>query len=270
MKWKRLGIAAALSALLLAVPVSADEVGNLAKEILPPGFTYKELPGEYRLDTGMGTALSHGGQLSVLLPKSQRFSSGYIITAKIPLQDPSAIQPYREINLKPSLWRELIHINRMIKDPASRLRVAAAQAMQQMAAAVIGPLAQTDMGLDIYGVEPLRRFDSDTPYLYTVGYRMIARSDAMIFPLYSRMYLYPEKDQLCLLMLVTQDEGKEPLVYALDDLAKEFMKQVTGSLFPDLTKEETLRREKELSLLLGNYEREKKRRSPAEAESTRI
>lgn len=266
MKWKRLGILTALSALLLAAPVSADDVGNLAKEILPPGFTYRELPGEYRLETGGKTISGRAGQLSVLLPKSQKFSSGYIITADIPLNNPSDLEPFMEFNLKPPAWRELIKINRTITDPDSVLRVYAAEAMRQLAAAVIGPLAQTDMSIDIYGVEPLRRFDSDTPYLYTVGYRILAHSGTIIFPLYSRMYLYPKKGQLRLLMLVTPDEGKGPLVYALDDLAKAVMKRATGAFFPEITKEEALSREKELSILLGAYEIEKKRRAMTEAE----
>lgn len=266
MKWKRLGMVSALSILLLTVPVSANDIGSLAREILPPGFTYKEIPGEYRLETGGRTISGRAGQLSVLLPKSRRFSSGYIISAEISVENQSDIEPYLELNLKPPAWRGLIKVNRMITDPASDLRVTAAEAMKQLAAAVIGPLAKTDMRIDIYGVEPLRRFDSHTPYLYTVGYRMLAHSGAIIFPLYSRMYLYPEKEQLHLLVLVTPDEGKGPLVYALDDLAKEVMKQAIGSFFPDMTKEETLGREKEVSLLLGDYEMEKKRRAMEEAE----
>lgn len=264
MKWKRLGTIAALSVLLLAAPVSASDVGRLAKQVLPKGFTYTDIPGDRQLETAKGTISYHTGQLSVLLPKSQRFSSGYIVTAEFPVDNPADIAPYLDLNLKPDAWRGLIKINRMITDPMSELRLYAGDAMKKLAASVIGPLAETDLKLNIYGVEPLRRFDSNTPYLYTVGYRIIANSGTIILPLYSRMYIYPEKDMLRVLMLVTPDEGKGPLVYALDDLAKAAIKEAAGPFSVNMTAEESLSREEELSVILGRYEMEKKRRQAAE------
>ena len=59
------------------------------------------------------------------------------------------------------------------------------------------------------------------PFAYRGDDRRLARDKGF----YGRAYFFRENDHIDVMMLLTPDEGKEPLVYAIDDLAKAAAKE---------------------------------------------
>mgnify|MGYP000099202334 FL=1 len=78
-------------------------------------------------------------------------------------------------------------------------------------------------------MEPLRKVTLQS-LLYTAGGKIIFDSDGLIYPMYSRMYFMRNGNDIDMLMLLTPDEGKQPLVFAIDDAAKAMYTKRLGSL----------------------------------------
>lgn len=96
-----------------------------------------------------------------------------------------------------------------------------------LAVNALGEVAEQNVSADISEIEPFRRLTADEAYVFTAGAHITYNAGGLILPMYSRAYFFPSADgkNLDVLMLFTPDEGKGPLVYAIDDLAKEAAKE---------------------------------------------
>ena len=68
-------------------------------------------------------------------------------------------------------------------------------------------------------------FRSGEAYVYTAGGRIVYDAQGLLMPMYARSYFFLGENGLEVMMLLAPDEGKDILVYAIDDLAKAAAKE---------------------------------------------
>ena len=169
------------------------------------------------------------GQLSVMLSKSGKFAYGYVIKAELPMVGSDFLKPYFRQNLSVNEWRGLVRLNRLVMDENSPLRKGAAEIMRGWAAGILGNAAY-EVKINLYEIEPYHRLSSDESYLYVAGSKIIYDVGGLEFPFYTRMYFFRNNGHIDLIMLITPDEGKNPLLYALDDLSKAAAKEAYATI----------------------------------------
>lgn len=223
MSWKKTA-AVFMTALCISGGASAYNLQSIAKAHLPPAFTYQDIPEQQELKFHNFTYPYHMGQLSVMLQKSRKFAYGYIVTAKLPPAGADTLKPFFREYLTVKEWRSLSRMNRAFLDEDSPLRKGAEEVMKNWAKNVVGELGE-GVKITLSDFEPYRKLTADEAYLYTMGAKITFDSDGLIQPFYGRAYFLRENDHIDVMMLLTPDEGKEPLVYAIDDLAKAAAKE---------------------------------------------
>lgn len=208
--------------LLMGASAAAYDFQALAEKNLPDRFTYKDIPGTQTISFAGGEVPYQLGQLAVNLNSAKKFSSGYIIRTRLPQKSAKMMMPFFAMNLGEEQWKVLTEVNRAFLDPESTLRKDMEKTMMGLAINAMGPLAEKNVTVEISGEEPLRRLAGNESYVLTAGARVIYNEEGLILPMYTRAYLFPSEDRkyLDVLMLFTPDEGKGPLIYAIDDLAK--------------------------------------------------
>lgn len=221
-KWMALGL---LSALVLGGSAGAYDMNAVASASLPKGFTYRDAAGTETLHF-MGEDIPYQmGQLQYTLEKQQSFSSGYIIRAVLPVEMADALKPYFKMNRDEHVWRRLTEMNRALLNPSSPLRKGIEETVLGLARNAVGSVADTSIKVELSDLEPFRRLDADEAYVYTAGGLITYNAEGMKLPMYCRSYFFPGSEGLDVLMLFTPDEGKAPLLYAIDDLANAAAKE---------------------------------------------
>lgn len=129
-----------------------------------------------------------------------------------------ALKPYFKMNRDEHVWRRLTQMNRALLNPASPLRKGIEETVLSLARNAIGPAADSSIKVELSRLEPFRRLDVDEAYVYTAGGLITYNAEGMKLPMYCRSYFFPGSEGLDVLMLFTPDEGKAPLLYAIDDL----------------------------------------------------
>ncbi len=219
MKWKLAALSAAF-ALALSGAAGAYDMEAIAAKTLPKGFVYKDMPGEQTIPFWGQNVSYQMGQLQVTLLQNQRFASGYIIRTKLPPAMENGMRPFFKLNRDENTWRLLTRINRALMNESSPLRQHIQETMKSLATNALGPVAETDVQVDISQIEPMRRLTTEDAYIYTAGGLVTYNSQGLLLPMYCRTYFFPSGgDGMDVLMLFTPDEGKAPLLYAIDDLA---------------------------------------------------
>lgn len=219
---KLIALAIALSCLTGGM-ASAYDMNALAAKTLPERFSYRAIPGEEVLDFA-GQQIPYAmGQLSVTLKRSQKFASGYIIQSRLPVTIADEIRPFFRFRLGEREWDALIRMNRALLTRDSHLRREIERTMKNLAVNAMGPVAEEKVSVEISHIEPFRRLESNEAYVYTAGGLITFNAQGLIYPMYCRAYFFPDgaQKEMEVMMLLAPDEGKGPLVYALDDLAKE-------------------------------------------------
>lgn len=224
MKWKCLLLALALASGISAGGEAYD-MNAVAAASLPKGFTYREAAGTETLHFMEKDIPYQMGQLQYTLEKQQSFSSGYIIRALLPVEVAEALKPYFKMNRDEHVWRRLTQMNRALLNPASPLRKRIEETVLSLARNAIGPVADSSIKVELSSLEPFRRLDVDEAYVYTVGGLITYNAEGMKLPMYCRSYFFPGSEGLDVLMLFTPDEGKAPLLYAIDDLVNAAAKE---------------------------------------------
>lgn len=224
MKWKIMALTA-LTAACLAGSAGAYDMNQVAAKALPKQFAYQDIAGEQTLSF-MGQEIPYQmGQLQITLKKQQRFASGYIIRGELPVAMADVMKPYFKMNRDEKVWQQLTRMNRALLNPDSPLRKSIEETMLTLAENSLGPVARSAVTVDISNVEPFRRLTSDEAYVYTAGGLITYNAEGMLLPMYCRAYFFPSDSALQVMMLFTPDEGKAPLLYAIDDLANEAAKE---------------------------------------------
>lgn len=221
MKRKWLALAAAF---LLMAPAGASDLTEAAKAALPPMFTLRELPGTQELYFGGRTIPYTAAQLSADMRRQDMYLSGYIFSASVPEDARTAVAPYFRYNLYKTELAGIASINRELFDEEAPLHEAIEESIRHWADAMVGGNG-AQLGVSISSIEPVRRSEGVNSILYTTGAEITLSSEGLILPLYGRAYLYKDGEDYRIVMLLTGDDSKQPMVYALEDMVKEAAKQ---------------------------------------------
>lgn len=213
------------AAILLGGSASAYDMNALAEKTLPSSFTYRALPAQQELHF-MGTTIPYTmGQLAVTMQKSNRFFSGYLIMTRLPVETTGQMRRYFMLNPDRETWEGLISFNRILLDPESSFRKGITDVFRGLADDIVGKKRGEAVQVDISEIEPFRRLSSDTNYLFTMGGKVTYSVDGLLFPMYTKVYFFLGNGGIETMALLTPDEGKEPLVYGIDDLARAAAKE---------------------------------------------
>lgn len=235
-----------LSFLLLGnLGANAYDMNTLASKTLSKNFTYKEMVGEEHLPF-MGIEVPYRtGELSVTLKRSNRFSSGYIIMATLPTPMTDQVKSFFELNPTVETWRKIIKLNRSLMAEGTPLQESLKSIFGNLAANVLGKEMMNYTTVSFQNIEPFRRLSAEEAFLYTTGGNVVYQVGGLSYPMYTKVYFFPGDNAIQMMALLTPDEGKNPLVYALDDLsraaAKEEISEGVEPLHVMLAKQEPAR-----------------------------
>lgn len=227
---------------------SAYDIQAVAAKTLPKSFTYRSVPETQHL-AFMGRDIPYTmGQLAVTLRRSGRFASGYLLKSTLPAEMNERMRHYFLLNPDREAWEGLIAFNRALMTPGTPFRTGIEASFARLADEIVGEEKGKAVQVELSEFEPLRRLSQGEAYLFTTGGKVTYSVDGLLYPMYIRVYFFPGAGGAETLALLTPDEGKEPLVYAIDDLARA------------AAKEELLGREgyQDLNVLLARAQAERK------------
>lgn len=224
MKWKTAALAALLT-IAASTGAMAYDMNTLAEKTLPKSFKYMAIPGEQTMEFNGAEVPYKMGQLQITLKRSQKFYSGYIIRTTLPPEVADAMHPYFRLNPTVTEWRGLAQLNRALMNPSSQLRKGIDKTLLNLAVNALGQVAKEDVKVEISDIEPFRRLDAGEAYVYTAGGRIVYDAQGLLMQMYARSYFFLGENGLEVMMLLAPDEGKDILVYAIDDLAKAAAKE---------------------------------------------
>ena len=157
--------------------------------------------------------------------KKPEFYSGYIIRTTLPPEVADAMHPYFRLNPTVTEWRGLAQLNRALMNPSSQLRKGIDKTLLNLAVNALGR-SQRKMSSEISDIEPFRRLDAGEAYVYTAGGRIVYDAQGLLMPMYARSYFFLGENGLEVMMLLAPDEGKDILVYAIDDLPRQPLRKI--------------------------------------------
>ena len=196
---------------------AGDLLLESAKSVLPPPISLHTLSGENRI-TFQGDTLPYDAmQLVMNMEKSGMVLTGYVFSAEMPSQYHEALSPYFRYGISKEDYRGLSEVNKAFFDPGSPLHRALLQSVSDWADQMVGG-AGAHLVTKLSDLEPIRRVSGVKAILYTAGARIFFSTENIVIPLYAKGYMYREGDGYRGVMLLTNDENKRPLSYAMEDI----------------------------------------------------
>lgn len=219
MKWRSCLLTLAAAA-LLGSGAAASDLGEAAK-VLPPVFTLRELPGrEYLYFQGRRYPYE-AAQLTADMRREGIFLSAYLFSGTIPDDEKALAAPYFQYNLGPAELAGLAALNAAFFNKDAALHKALEDMVSRWADQMAGGTEGARLVVALDEMEPVRRAGDASAILYTAGTRVTLSSEGLILPLYGRAYLYRDGGDYRVLMLITSDDSRQPMMYALEDIAVE-------------------------------------------------
>ena len=128
-----------LGAVCLSISsVQAESFKEDMSSALPKEFSYTDIAGDYSIQFLGQPMKYHMGQVSFVDPKTENFSSGYLIAGPLPSQVSAYLLPYFKLNLSSSEWTGLLYMNKQILNEDSPLMLEIRKTMGSWAERVIG------------------------------------------------------------------------------------------------------------------------------------
>lgn len=217
MKW-RTWILGAGTALFLWSGAAASDLAEAAKA-LPPLFALRPLPGTEWITFNGQRFPYQAAQLTADMKRQDMFLAGYLFYGELPEEEKAGAAPYFRYNLGEKEYEGLAAVNVSFFNEDTPLHKALQKSLSQWADQMIGGEgARLTVTLD--HIEPIRRTADASFILYTAGTRVTLSSGGFILPLYGRAYMYRDGSAYRVLVLITSDDSRQPMTYALDDMAK--------------------------------------------------
>lgn len=218
MKWK-VWASAVLCAACLAGRAAASDLTEAAQAALPGYISYHELSGARSLTFAGRTVPYTAGQFVAELGRESLYVTGYVIFARTDPALGPLFAPYFRYGLDRETLAGLAALNKEFFDPEAALHREVEQSVAAWADQMAGGGAALDVKLA--DMEPVRRVGDVNYIMYTAGARILFSSEGLILPLYGRAYMYRDGDSYRVVTLITSDDSRAILGYALEDLAKE-------------------------------------------------
>jgi hypothetical protein len=195
-------------------------MGDVVKQNLSYRYTYVPIEGTHTMTSEAGSVTYQMGQIRVIKNKMKDFFFGYLAWGPMPDAYAAAIKPYFYGSTTEEEWKNLITFNRALLHPGSAVRKGIDNQLRQLAVQAAGPVTEKDFSVELSQIEPFRRLSSDNPEIYTMGGHIDFHSGVMKYPMYGRVYFFPNDGNIEMMLFLVPDEGKDFLLYAVDDLVK--------------------------------------------------
>lgn len=217
-------------------------MGDLVKSQLSYRYTYRDIPGDWAIQTSVGRIPYQLGQIRVIKNRREEFFYGYLAWGEMPDAFGDALKPYFYGTNTEEEWKNLITFNRAFLNPDSQIRAEIDRQLRLLAVENAGSLAAEDLTIRMDNLEPFRRLSSDDPEIYTLGSLILFQSGSLTFPMYGRLYFFPNEDHVEMVFFMVPDEGRNYLEYAVNDLVKAMARSAAVSAYG-----------KDLSVTLARY-----------------
>lgn len=206
-------------------------MGDLVKNELSYRYTYRDIPGNWSVQTPAGSIPYQLGQIRVIKNKTQEFFYGYLAWGKMPDAYGDELKPYFYGTTTEEEWKNLIAFNRAFLNPHSQVRAEIDRQLRLLAVESAGSLAEEDLSIRMDNLEPFRRLSSDDPEIYTLGGVILFQSGNLTFPMYGRLYFFPNEDHVEMVFFLVPDEGRNYLEYAVNDLVRAMARSAAVSAY---------------------------------------
>lgn len=219
MNWKRWAALWA-AAVTIACPAAASDLSEAAKTALPRMFALHEVPGTQTISF-MGQDIPYeAAQLTADMRWDDIFLSGYLFYGMVPEKDNALLDPYFKYNATTAEFAGLAGLNTAFFDENGSIHKALEASISAWADHMVGGSSGAHLNVELTEMEPVRRTDGLNGILYTAGTQITLNSEGLILPLYGKGYVYKDGNGYRFVMLITGDDSKRPLTYALDDMVK--------------------------------------------------
>lgn len=219
MNWRKIS-ACCMMALAIGAASMASDLSEAARTALPPMFAFHDLPGENTLYFQNEQIPYEAAQLTADMKQDKVFLSGYIFYATIPDRNKALIDPYFRYNATTAEFVGMASLNAALFNPDSPLHRSIEESVSRWADQMVGGSSGAHLVVTLSEMEPVRRTDGANCILYTTGSEITLSSEGLILPLYGKGYVYRDGSQYRLVMLITSDDSKRVLSYALDDMVR--------------------------------------------------
>lgn len=214
---RRTAVLALALAACLSAPAWADSpLKDAAAAVLPKPISLHELSGENTVSFQGETIPYQAMQLVMNMEKSGMVLTGYVFAAEMPSHYDATLSPYFRYGLTQDDYRGLSEVNKAFFDPASALHQSLLQSVSDWADAMVGG-AGAHLVTKLSDLEPIRRVSGVKAVMYTAGARLFFSTENIVIPLYAKGFMYRDGDVYRGIMLLTPDENKRPLSYAMED-----------------------------------------------------
>ncbi len=197
-----------------------------AKSVLPPPISLHVLSGKNQISFQGDTLPYDAMQLVMNREKSGMVLTGYVFSAPMPTHYHEALSPYFRYGISKEDYRGLSEVNKAFFDPDSPLHRALLQSVSDWADKMVGG-AGAHLVTKLSDLEPIRRMSGVKTILYTAGARIFFSTENIVIPLYAKGYMYRDGDGYRGVMLLTNDENKRPLSYAMEDIVTKAAEETT-------------------------------------------
>ena len=216
MNWKKSAVLF-FAACAMAMPAAASDLTDVAA--LPPMFNLRALPGTQSI-AFMGEEIPYeAAQLTADMRRDDMFLSGYLFYGMVPEKDTALLDPYFKYNPTTKEFVGMAALNTAFFDEHAPFHEALEASISTWADRMVGGQG-AHLDVTLSEMEPVRRTDGMNCILYTAGTQITLNSEGLIMPLYGKGYVYKDGKDYCFVLLITGDDSKQPLTYALDDMVK--------------------------------------------------
>jgi hypothetical protein len=223
--WKKVILAGCMTAVLSSGMAGAADLSAIGAKSLPRGYSCVTVPGSFST-TYLGEPITYEmGQVSFTNTSNSNFYAGSVYQAVLPPSIGQHLLRYFKVNLTAEDWAGLTQLNNDLRNPDSQLSKDIRRSMGGWVSEMTGEPEGEHLSISFSEFEPIRKVSSNS-LLYTAGGVVTIHSDGFIIPMYTRVYFMKDGGDVRTLLLVAANEGKQPLLYAIDDMAKEMYQEI--------------------------------------------
>lgn len=218
MKIKKI-LSIAICLTMLTITTANASFQKIKEKIFKDQFSYTEEIQPKEIEINGEKTICKIGELSGKDAQGKVFTSGYVVQATLNEKEKQKLVPYFKMNLTKEEWLKLSKFNEKILLCSENIltetakEILAAQSKDNKTKEFFKNAKITTKDMEIG-----RKINSGKNYVYLVGSVMELYHKGIEFSMYTHVYIFLEKDELKMIMLITRSEGKNILLYAFDDI----------------------------------------------------
>lgn len=146
------------------------------------------------------------------------FICGHILQTQLSEKYKKEIAPFFRMNLTKDQWLELSKFNVSIMKDGKNFGEIARNILTVKSKDENEKNFYENAKINLKEIEPVRKINSGKKYIYISGGIFDFENESKKLPIYMKIYIYPEKDDMKVVILVAKAEEKSLLLYAFDNV----------------------------------------------------